>query len=78
MSVVYAKLSAMETTELVGTREACLILDVTMASVRNLTHAGRLKPVGRIGKRGTFIYRKSDVEALAEKRAEEFYRRHGE
>ena len=78
MSVVYAKISAMETTKLVGTREACLILEVTMASVRNLTHAGRLKPVGRIGKRGTFIYRESDVEALAEKRAEEFYRRHGE
>ena len=68
----------METTELVGTREAALILDCTMLTVRNLTHAGRLKPVGRVGKRGTFIYRKSDVEALAEKRAEEFYRKHGE
>lgn len=67
----------MENIELVGTREACIILDVTMASVRNLTHAGHLTPVGRIGKRGTFIYRKSDVEALAEKRAEEFYRKLG-
>lgn len=68
----------METTELVGTQEAALILDCTMLTVRNLTHAGRLKPVGRVGKRGTFIYRKDDVEALAEKRADEFYRRHGE
>ena len=65
----------METTKLVGTHEAALILDCTKLTVRNLTHAGRLKPVGRIGKRGTFIYRESDVEALAEKRAEEFYRR---
>lgn len=68
----------METNELVGTREAALILDCTMLTVRNLTHAGRIKPVGRIGKRGVFIYRKDDVEALAEKRAEEWYRKMGE
>lgn len=70
MSVVRAKLSVMETTELVGTREATAILNVTMASVRNLTHAGHLTPVGRVGKRGVFIYRRDDVEALAQKRAE--------
>ena len=53
-------------TDLIGTKEACLILDVDKATISRWVHAGKLAPVLRIGGKGNaaFVFKRTDVERI--------------
>jgi hypothetical protein len=55
-----------EQTQTVTAAEACEIMNVTPANLRQLKKRGHLQPQGRQGKQNVFFLR--DVLALAEKR----------
>jgi predicted site-specific integrase-resolvase len=57
--------------DLIGTTEAMSILDVSRATLTRWASAGRLPSVGQIGGRGALIFRRSDVQEMAAKIADQ-------
>lgn len=57
--------------DLITTREACQILGYAdPSSVSVMVKQGRLVPAQKLpGKRGAFLFRRTDVESLAQERA---------
>ena len=51
---------------IIGSVEASRILDVNPSTITRYVHDGRLTPImrGTRGKRGSFLFRLADVEAL--------------
>lgn len=64
---------------IVDTREAAQILGRTAKTISIYVSEGQLTPVKRgHGLRGAFLFRRADVEALAEFKAEELARKNAE
>lgn len=64
-------LSLMPTgTDLIGSAEACRILEVHPATVGRWVDSGRLTPAHKLpGKNGAYLFNRADVERLASERA---------
>lgn len=54
---------------LVGSAEAAQMLGVSRGAVNLFVHQGKLEPVLRIGKRGTFAFDVKDIQKLQKDRA---------
>lgn len=51
--------------DLIGSREACRILDIDKATLSRWISAGRIEPVTQLpGKNGAYLYHRRDIEAL--------------
>lgn len=61
---IRAEIIREELADLVTASEAADLLRVSRQRVHQYIADGRLTPVGRIGKRGTYVFRRSDVEGL--------------
>lgn len=56
----------MTTKELIGIAEAAAILGLTRGGVQRRISDGRMSPLGRVGERGTYVFERDTVEALAQ------------
>lgn len=55
-----------DTTEQIGSREACQILSIDKSTLSRWVAAGRLTPLVKLpGRNGAMLFGRSDVEALA-------------
>lgn len=55
-----------QTPPLIGSKDACLLLDVNRSTLTRWVEAGRLVPVTRLpGKNGAFLFKQEDVDRLA-------------
>ena len=54
---------------LIGTDEVSRLLGVGRATVHRWAESGRLHQVGEVGKRGTRVFDRAEVEALASEEA---------
>ncbi|WP_165962843.1 helix-turn-helix domain-containing protein [Occultella glacieicola] len=56
--------------ELIGSKEACRLLDVDRATLVRRVWDGTLTPVTKMpGKNGAYVFARADIAALAEERA---------
>lgn len=55
--------------DLVGTVEAARILGLTRGAIVRRVSLGHLEPVAVIGKRGTLVFDRAEIEALAREEA---------
>lgn len=53
--------------KLIGTDEVARLLGVGRATVHRWAESGQLHQVGEVGKRGTRVFDRAEVEALASK-----------
>lgn len=53
--------------EIIGSRDACRILDINKSTLTRWVASGRITPAGRIGKGVTsaFVFYRADVEKIA-------------
>ncbi|WP_158087256.1 helix-turn-helix transcriptional regulator [Mycobacterium aquaticum] len=59
-------------TEFIGSAEVCRILKVHQATIGRWVAAGDLEPAHKLpGKNGAYLFRRSDIDELAAKRAAE-------
>lgn len=56
----------MTTKELIGIADAAAILGLTRGGVQRRISDGRMSPLGRVGERGTYVFERDAVEALAQ------------
>lgn len=61
----------MSSNELIGATEAAAVLGMSRPGFNLRVKNGHIAPIGRIGKRGTYVFNRSEIEALA---AEEAHR----
>jgi excisionase family DNA binding protein len=55
------------TTDLIGTKEACRILDVDKATISRWVHAGKLTPRLKLPSgNGAYLFARVDIERLKE------------
>lgn len=59
----------MTTKELIGTTGAAEALGLTRQGILKRIRDGRLTPMGTVGKRGTYVFDRAEIEALACKEA---------
>lgn len=60
-----------DSTDLIGSKEACGILDVDKSTLTRWAADGVLVPVYKLpGRNGPFVFNRADVERLADQRAE--------
>lgn len=59
----------MTTKSLLGTTGAAEKLGLSRQGVLKRVKEGRLSPIGTIGKRGTYVFDRAEIEALAFKEA---------
>lgn len=65
-----------DTVRLIGSTEAIRILGVSRATLTRWAASGEIRSVGKLsGDTGALIFKRDDVEALAEQRAEDLARR---
>ena len=60
----------MSTTELIGAREAADILGLSLPGLHKRVNEGRLNPLAVLGKRGTRVFDRATIEALAKAESE--------
>lgn len=51
--------------QLIGSTEAAALLGLARSSVNRYVTEGRITPIGELGKRGIYVFDKSEIEALA-------------
>lgn len=51
--------------ELIGSKEAAHLLGVTRCTINRWAKAGKLNPAGELGKRGIYVFDRSELERLA-------------
>jgi predicted site-specific integrase-resolvase len=55
---------------IIGSTEACTILNIDKATISRWVAAGRITPAGKLPrKNGAFLFNRADIEALAQARA---------
>lgn len=59
----------MDTRHLIGVADVARILGMSRGGVAAAAAAGRLPVLARIGERGTLVFDRDDIEAIAAKRA---------
>lgn len=69
LAMVHDVAMHLEQTELIGSAEACALLDVDRSTLVRLIHAGKLQPRAKMpGANGAYVFDPSAIEALAAER----------
>lgn len=59
----------MTKSQLIGAEDAARILGITKKGVLARLHNGLLEPLAQVGKRGTYVFDRAEIESLACKEA---------